>query len=129
LLEARPGTGFNQRGGALRGARELVRDHIPGSARQSGETGPLHVGRQGFELTSNAIIEQLYAPCHPFILLHFAIFLIEVIHLFVSPPRDSSPSGPRSLKGGGPESGRRSKIRLRGGERCSQAPAALAAMS
>ena len=34
------------------------------------ETG-LHVGRQGFELISNAIVEQLYDPCLSFILLHF----------------------------------------------------------
>lgn len=31
----------------------------------------LHIGRQRFEFISNAIIEQLYNPRHPVILLHF----------------------------------------------------------
>ncbi len=36
----------------------------------STKTG-LHIGRQRFELIPNSIIQQLYDPCHPFILLHF----------------------------------------------------------
>jgi hypothetical protein len=31
----------------------------------------LHIGRQRFEFISNAIVEQLYYPSHPFTLLHF----------------------------------------------------------
>jgi hypothetical protein len=44
----------------------------------------LHVGRQGFELISNAIVEQLYAPCHPFILLHFCNIANRSIYLVCS---------------------------------------------
>ena len=31
----------------------------------------LHIGRQRFEFISNAVVEQLYNPSHPVILLHF----------------------------------------------------------
>jgi len=31
----------------------------------------LHIERQRFELISNAVVEQLYDPRHPVILLHF----------------------------------------------------------